>query len=137
VFRPGWTYVGRSEAEPVIGINHAAFAPSHYPQVHFRLTARPDDDGIEAWHGIVKLRVKADRDQPALGRLTDALDAAGFLKPDMRGRSQFTIDRKQTSRLAAIERGVVPDSTVEWFMRALAPLIAVVDESLGKGDDRR
>jgi hypothetical protein len=137
VFRPGWTCVGRSEAEPVIGINHSAFAPSHYPQVHFRLTARPDDDGNDAWHGIAKLRVKADRDQAALGRLTDALDAGGFLKPDMRGRSQFTIDRKQTSKLTAIERGVVPDSTVDWFMRALEPLIGVVDECLGKDDDRR
>lgn len=132
VFRPCWSSLGFTDADPVLGLSDADYAASRYPHAHFRLTARPDDDTAERWLYIAKLRLDTRRDDALGNRLRQDLIGAGFLRSDQLDQQQLTPPLKQTAKLPGTDVDAPPDAVVRWFFQQLEQLVPLLDAHLGR-----
>jgi hypothetical protein len=131
VFRPDWSALGYRDAETMIGLTEDEFAATRYARVHFRLSSAPPEDDAEArWRFEARLRLDARGNDTLGASIRGDLAALGLLEPVGRDRRQLTLRLKQSSRLPGLADDSVPDAVVEWFVRQIRPVVAILDGRL-------
>ena len=130
VFRPGWAALGYRDSDPVLGTEDE-YAATRYPGAHFRLFAvPPDDEGDARWKYLIKLRLDARQDDVIGAALREDLRVRDLLEPEDSDKRQITIVLKQTSKLPGLAEDSAPDAVVDWFVRRIQPIVAVLDARL-------